>query len=65
MFIIQCDKCHEKFRCESSTKVKGSSGKKKCYAVNVGAVWGQMATGGGPRRLQPHSICLVCLQRHL
>ena len=47
VYLIECNKCHEKFRCESSTKVKGSSNKKKRYAVNVGAVWGQMVTGGG------------------
>lgn len=47
VFLVVCDKCHEKFRCESSTKVKGSSSKKKRYAVNIGAVWGLMATGGG------------------
>ena len=51
VFRVECDKCNEKFLCESSTKVKGSSGKKKRYAVNVGAVWGQVATGGGPSHL--------------
>ena len=40
-----------RFYVKSSTKVKGSSGKKKRYAVNLGAVWGQMATGGGPSNL--------------
>ena len=31
---------------KSSTKVKGGN-KKNRYAVNIGAVWGHMATGGG------------------
>ena len=36
---------------ESSTKIAGSKGINKRYSVNVGAVWGQMATGGGQRKL--------------
>ena len=51
VFLIECDKCREKFRCESSNKVNGSSSKKKRYVVNLGAVWGQMVTGGGPSKL--------------
>lgn len=47
VLMIQCDKCGEKFYHSSSPKVKGSGKKKTRYAVNIGAVWGQMATGGG------------------
>ncbi len=46
ILMVECDKCSGKFYLESSTKVKGSGSKKTRYAVNVGAVFGQMATGG-------------------
>lgn len=48
VFMVICDKCSERFHIETSKKVKGNGNKKNRYAVNLGAVWGQMATGGGP-----------------
>lgn len=46
---ISCAGCEEKFTIDSSTKIVGSGGMNTRYSVNVGAVWGQMATGGGQR----------------
>ena len=51
IFEVSCDSCEEKFTMETSTKIAGSKGINKRYSVNVGAVWGQMATGGGQRKL--------------
>lgn len=48
---VSCDGCEEKFTIQSSDLIAGSGGLKKRYSVNVGAVWGQMATGGGQRNL--------------
>ena len=47
--VFQCCKCTKKFRLESSTKV--TVGKSSHYAVNVGAVLGQISTGGGSAHL--------------
>ena len=49
--LAECNTCKEALYLESSTKVKGSGSKKTRYAVHVGAVLGQMATGGGYSRL--------------
>ena len=46
-FKVYCDYCEEKFTMESSTTISGSKGINKKYSVNVGTVWGQLATGGG------------------
>ena len=46
---ISCTACEDKFTIESSSKIEGSEGINTRYSVNVGAVWGQMATGGGQR----------------
>ena len=48
---VSCDKCDNKVNIESSTKIIGSGEMKRRYSVNVGAVWGQMATGRGERAL--------------
>ena len=48
---VSCDGCDEKLAIESSDKIVGSKGMNTRYSVNVGAVWGQMATGGGQRNL--------------
>jgi hypothetical protein len=48
---VSCDGCSENFTIDSSHMIAGSEGLKKRYSVNVGAVWGQMATGGGQRKL--------------
>ncbi len=58
VLLVQCQKCSDKFFMESSTKVKGSKTKKTRYAVNVGAVLGQMATGGGHSRLNETTAAL-------
>ena len=51
IFEVSCYSCEEKFTMETSTKIAGSKGINKRYSVNVGAVWGQMATGGEQRKL--------------
>ena len=51
IFEVSCDSCEEKFTMETSTKIAGSKGINERYSVNVGAVWGQMVTGGGQRKL--------------
>ena len=58
ILLAECDKCNNKFHLESSTKVMGSGSKKTRYAVNVGAVLGQMATGGGHSRLNETAAVL-------
>ena len=44
VFLVQCEKCSEKFHLETSTKANRRGGQ---YKVNIGAESGQMATGGG------------------
>lgn len=56
--LAECNTCKEALYLESSTKVKGSGSKKNRYAVNVGAVLGQMATGGGHARLNETAAML-------
>ena len=51
IFEVSCDSCEEKFTMETSTKIAGSKEINKRYSVNVEAVWGQMVTGGGQRKL--------------
>ena len=46
----------EEFYLESSSKVKGK--KKTRYAINIGAVWSQMATGGGHSNLTETAAAL-------
>ena len=58
ILLVECDKCNTKLYLESSTKVLGSGSKKTRYAVNVGAVLGQMATGGGHSRLNETAAAL-------
>ena len=48
---VGCDSCETTSLIETSKKIKGSAEINKRYSVNVGAVWGQMATGGGHRPL--------------
>ena len=51
--IIQakCGKCHSTFSISSSPRVVTNK-KKKFWTINLGAVLGQMATGGGASHLQ-------------
>ena len=58
ILLVDCDKCSKEFYMESSTKVKGSGSKKTRYAVNIGAVLGQMATGGGHSKLNETAAAL-------
>lgn len=58
VLLFQCDVCDQKFYMKSSVKVKGSGNKKNRYAVNIGAVWGQMATGGGHSTLSETAAAL-------
>ena len=58
ILMVECNKCSDKFYLESSTKVKGSGDKKTRYAVNIGAVLGQMATGGGHSKLNETAAAL-------
>ncbi len=48
---VGCDSCANTCLIESSPKIAGSTEIKKRYSVNVGAVWGQMSTGGGQKPL--------------
>ena len=48
---IRCDGCENTIHVASSDKIVGSKGFNERYSVNVGAVWGQMATGGGQSNL--------------
>lgn len=48
---VTCENCTQKISVESSAKIEGSNEVRKRYGVNVGAVWGQMATGGGQKCL--------------
>ena len=56
--LAECSTCKGTLHLESSAKVKGSGSKKTRYAVNVGAVLGQMATGGGHARLNETAAAL-------
>ena len=56
--LAECSTCKGTLHLESSTKVRGSGSKKTRYAVNVGAVLGQMATGGGHARLNETAAAL-------
>ena len=58
ILLVECDKCSKKFNMESSTKVQRSETKGTRYAVNVGAVLGQMITGGGHSRLSETAAAL-------
>jgi hypothetical protein len=49
---VKCAKCGNKFCIESSKRVKAADGHQQ-WVVNVAAVLGQMATGGG-------AISLTC-----
>ena len=55
VFLVQCEKCGEKFHLETSTKAKGRGGR---YTVNIGAVWGQISTGGGHANLNEAAVAL-------
>lgn len=48
---LHCSKCQQQFQIHSSTRVATPSGSKK-WSVNLAAVLGQMATGGGQSRLE-------------
>ena len=47
ILYVVCNECGMQFTLESSTRVNNSDYMGNRWAVNVGAVWGQMATGGG------------------
>ena len=46
VLYAKCSRCHKKMPFSTSSKVHGLSGRKR-WEVNLAAVWGQMATGGG------------------
>ena len=48
---VACDRCTTRIYIESSPKIAGSSEIKPRHSVNVGAVWGQLAVGGGQKSL--------------
>jgi hypothetical protein len=50
ILLARCEGCRQEFRFETSPKVQTSSGSNR-YAINVRAVWGTMATGGGASNL--------------
>ena len=43
---IACSKYKKTWQIESSPIIKGSAEIESRYSVNIGAVWGQMSTGG-------------------
>ena len=46
LLTSQCSNCREEFPLQTSSRIKGLSGK-HCWESNIAAVWGQMSTGGG------------------
>ena len=48
---VGCDSCENTSLIETSQKIEGSAEINQRYSINVGAVWGQMATGGGHKPL--------------
>ena len=55
MLLVQCE---GQIYLETSNKVNGSGTKKTRYAVNIGAVWGQLVTGGGHSSLNEAAAAL-------
>ena len=51
IFSGTCSKCEHTITLETSSKVKGPSGYTR-WECNLGAVWAQMATGGGHSHLE-------------
>ncbi|KAJ8305334.1 hypothetical protein KUTeg_015879 [Tegillarca granosa] len=47
VLMAKCQGCHQKFKFETSPQLLNNKNKTKHYDVNVRAVWGSMATGGG------------------
>ncbi|KAJ8313214.1 hypothetical protein KUTeg_009233 [Tegillarca granosa] len=47
VLMAKCQGCHQKFKFETSPQLLNNRNKSKHYDVNVRAVWGSMATGGG------------------
>ena len=62
---VTCDSCTMQTFIESSTRIAGSEEIKGRYSVNVGAVWGQMATGGGQSGLNEllSSVNVPCMTK--
>ena len=48
---VGCDSCENTSLIETSQKIEGSAEINQRYSINVSAVWGQMATGGGHKPL--------------
>ena len=48
---MKCNGCKTVLHMETSTKVRGPTGNKR-WECNIAAVWGQMATGGGHKKLK-------------
>ena len=44
---VGCDSCENTSLIETSQKIEGSAEINQRYSINVGTVWGQMATGHG------------------
>lgn len=63
---VSCDSCDVKSFIETSEKITGSEKLKARYAVNVGAVWGEIATGGGHRTLNGlmASMDIPCMSKN-
>ena len=51
IFRARCSGCEKFFYFESDFKVRDANGHKR-YALNLSAVWGSMATGGGGTKLE-------------
>ena len=51
VMTTQCSSCDHKIVLETSNKVKGPNNYRR-WEVNLAAVWGQMATGGGHKKLE-------------
>ena len=50
VLYIRCTSCRKLFKIESCERLVNHGGKR--WAVNVGAVWGQLVTGGGSAHLK-------------
>ena len=56
MLISKCPKCHKLFKLNTSQQLH--IGQRYHYSTNIGAVLGQIATGGGSAHLEKQLACV-------
>ena len=56
MLISKCPKCHKLFKLNTSQQLQ--IGQRYHYSTNIGAVLGQIATGGGTAHLEEQLACV-------